>query len=284
MVATISSSVASSPSAATGSEMISVARGPMAWTPSISPYFASATTLINPSCSPRIVALLFARNGNFPVLTSIPASRACCSVRPMQPICGSQYVQAGQRFLSNGCTSFPAMRQLRQSRDNVTDRVHERLRRFQVRVHMHIPTLDLRFRLLKAQILSQWPAPNADEDLFGRNRLRFCVLVLEADRRTFGILLHRFNFSACFDSDSLFLKRLLKLGGDLFVFQWNNPRQHFENRDFAPEGSENRGELDAHGSGAHHNKRFRNRIELQDFAIRQNCASVNFDARQRPRV
>ena len=69
MVNIISSTVASSSIAVTASAISSVAWGPMICTPSISPYFASATTLTKPSCELMIDALEFAENGNFPTFT-----------------------------------------------------------------------------------------------------------------------------------------------------------------------------------------------------------------------
>src|ERR1700678_1642387 len=81
---------ASTAIAATGPEIISVASGPIACTPKISPYFSSVTSLMKPSCWPKMVALLLPRNGNFPTFTLNPASRACFSVSPIEPICGSQ--------------------------------------------------------------------------------------------------------------------------------------------------------------------------------------------------
>jgi hypothetical protein len=66
--------------AATASAISSKAEGPMIWTPRISPYFSSATTLTNPSCWPMMVALLFATNGNLPTLTLRPCAFACASV------------------------------------------------------------------------------------------------------------------------------------------------------------------------------------------------------------
>ena len=69
MVNIISSTVASSSSAVTHSAMISVACGPMMWTPRISPYFASATTFTKPSCASRMVALELPTKGNLPTFT-----------------------------------------------------------------------------------------------------------------------------------------------------------------------------------------------------------------------
>ncbi len=89
MVNIISSTVASSSSAVTASAMISVAYGPMMWTPSISPYFASVTTLMKPSCASTMVALELPTNGNLPTFTWKPFSLACASVRPTLAICGS---------------------------------------------------------------------------------------------------------------------------------------------------------------------------------------------------
>ena len=43
--------------------------GPMMWTPRISPYFASETTLMKPSCASRMVALELPTKGNLPTLT-----------------------------------------------------------------------------------------------------------------------------------------------------------------------------------------------------------------------
>ena len=39
---------------------------------------------------PRMEALLLADEREFPIFTAWPASRACRSVRPIEPICGSQ--------------------------------------------------------------------------------------------------------------------------------------------------------------------------------------------------
>src|SRR5262249_28243349 len=57
MVNIRSSAVASSSMAATASEISSVADGPMMCTPRISPYCASDTTLMKPSCEPTMEAL-----------------------------------------------------------------------------------------------------------------------------------------------------------------------------------------------------------------------------------
>src|ERR1700722_18395325 len=93
MVNIISSTVASSSSAVTASAMISVAYGPMMWTPRISPYFASLTTFTKPSWASRMVALELPTNGNLPTFTWKPFSFAAASVRPTLAICGSVYVQ-----------------------------------------------------------------------------------------------------------------------------------------------------------------------------------------------
>src|SRR5258706_15277589 len=86
----ISSMVPSRCRTAAASARISVASGPMMWMPSTSPYFSSETTLMKPPWLPRMVALLLPTKGNLPVFTAWPASRACFSVKPMEPICGSQ--------------------------------------------------------------------------------------------------------------------------------------------------------------------------------------------------
>ena len=69
MVNIISSTVASSSIAVTHSAMSSVACGPMMWTPRISPYLASETTLTKPSCESTMVALELPTKGNLPTLT-----------------------------------------------------------------------------------------------------------------------------------------------------------------------------------------------------------------------
>src|SRR5581483_11044845 len=69
MVNIISSTVASSSMAVTASATSSVACGPMMCTPSTSPYFASATTLMNPSCELTMDAFEFAEKGNLPTFT-----------------------------------------------------------------------------------------------------------------------------------------------------------------------------------------------------------------------
>ena len=89
MVCISVSTVASASIASTPSLISSKASGPMMWTPRISPYFSSATIFTNPSCRPRIEALLSAAKGNLPILTLYPCARACASVSPTLPMPGS---------------------------------------------------------------------------------------------------------------------------------------------------------------------------------------------------
>ncbi len=97
-----------------------------------------------------IVALLLPRNGNLPVLTSKPASRACFSVRPMEPICGSQYVACGAalavkrlHFLAchaadgDDALHGSGMRELRKPRDDIADGIKAGLVGFKKRVCVH---------------------------------------------------------------------------------------------------------------------------------------------------
>ena len=86
----MSSTVASSCSAVTGSARISVASGPMMCTPSnlaalfFRHHFDEALVVVEDG------GLAVAQERKFADLHVVPASRACRSVSPMEPICGSQ--------------------------------------------------------------------------------------------------------------------------------------------------------------------------------------------------
>ena len=59
--------------------------------------------------------------------------------------------------------------------------------------------------------------------------------------------------------------------GDLFIFNWYQARQHFENRDFAAERTINRSELHAHSPGPYDDQRLGNFLERQDFDVGENA-------------
>ena len=106
-------------------------------TPRISPYFSSATTLTKPSCWPRMVALLLARNGNFPTLTLYPSARACASVKPDAADAGLGVGAAGDAIAVDGSGRLAGnvrdrhhpfrrrdVRQLRRAGDDIADGVN----------------------------------------------------------------------------------------------------------------------------------------------------------------
>ena len=74
--------MASSFLAITSSAISSVACEPIRWAPRSSPYLASKTSLTKPSVSSDARARPLNWNGNLPMRTSWPASRAAFSVRP----------------------------------------------------------------------------------------------------------------------------------------------------------------------------------------------------------
>ena len=69
--------------------------GPIMCPPNNSPYFASNTSLTNPSLWPEALALPDAENGNLPTLISCPASLACASVMPTLAPRGSSRCSRG---------------------------------------------------------------------------------------------------------------------------------------------------------------------------------------------
>ena len=97
----------------------------------------------------------------------------------------------------------------------------------------------------------------------------------------FGRLFHGFDLRAGFDANAFFLEGFLQFGRNFFVLERHDARQGFENRHFRAERPENRRELDAHGARAHDHQRFRNRRQLQNFAIGQNHLPVDLHARKR---
>ena len=78
----MSSALARSSIATTASAIISAARGPIMWTPSISSVLSSAMTFTNPSVSMLARALPLALKGKFPTLYFFPCSFNCSSVNP----------------------------------------------------------------------------------------------------------------------------------------------------------------------------------------------------------
>src|SRR5204863_3206432 len=63
--------------------------------------------------------------------------------------------------------------------------------------------------------------------------------------------------------------------GDLFIFNWYQARQHFENRDFAAERTINRSELHAHSPGPYDDQRLGNFLERQDFDVVKKRSSAS---------
>ena len=70
---------------------------------------------------------------------------------------------------------------------------------------------------------------------------------------------------------------------DLLVFDGNQPRQHFDNRDLGPEAVEDRRELHAHRARADDRHRFRNAGPFQDFDVCQNGCGVRLETGQHAR-
>ena len=154
---------------------------------------------MKPSCWPRIVALLLPRNGNFPVFTWKPASRACFSVRPMEPICGSQYVAVGAALAVEGLYFFSGhaaygddsfhgggVRQLRQAGNDIADGVEMRLVGFEEGVGVNEAALEFGLRFFQADIFGERAAADGDQNFFGADGLRFpgFVFVRRPSRRS----------------------------------------------------------------------------------------------------
>ena len=129
----------------------------MMWTPRISPYFSSATTLTNPSCVPRMVALLFASERKLADLHFV-ARRArlrfgqahAADARLGVSAPGNAVAIDGRgrlaRHVRHRDHALPRghMRQLRRSRHHVADGVNPGLAGLLVLVHLDEAAIELR--------------------------------------------------------------------------------------------------------------------------------------------
>ena len=112
--------------------------------------------------------------------------------------------------------------------------------------------------------------PIGDQHLLGFDLL---LLAVDGDRdRDAGLgLLDLVDLGAGMEVDAALAIDARQLLGDFFVFDRDEPRQHFDDRHLAVKRTVDRGELHAHRAGADDHQRLRNLFQAQDFDVGQDA-------------
>src|ERR1700733_7853813 len=207
---------------------------------------------------------------------------AICGGRAAQPVEGL-HVFSGHAADGDDSLHRRGVRQLRQSGDDIADGVEIRFGGFHVGIGMDESALDFGPRFFEPAIFSERAASDGDQDFFGRQVLRFSGLVLESDGRALRIFFYGLDFSSRFDADAFFLEGFFELRRNFLVFQRHDSPQRLEDRHFRTESAIDRCEFHSDRTGADDPQRFRNRGQLQNFAVTQDAAGIKLDAGQRTR-
>ncbi len=81
------------------------------------------------------------------------------------------------------------------------------------------------------------------------------------------------HLGAGVEGDAAFAIDPRQLFGDFFIFNWNQPGQHFDESDFGAEGTEDGSEFDAHRSCANNHQRFGNLLERENLDVGQDAVA-----------
>ena len=109
--------------------------------------------------------------------------------------------------------------------------------------------------------------PTAIKNFFGADGLRFSGFVFVNDRRAVCVFLHGLDFGFEFNFHALLHQGFVQFGGNFLVFERNDARERFEERDLGAERVEDGGELDAYSAAAHYDHGFRDLLQAENFAV-----------------
>ena len=151
-------------------------------------------------------------------------------------------------------------------RYDVADRIDSGLGGFHPAVGFDEAAIGLDVRLLESDVVGARFAAYGDQNFIG-----FDLLWLAIYRKGHGDsglrLLDLLDLGSGMKIDAALAIHAGQFLGDVFVFDGNQPRQHFENGDFGVEGAEDRGELHAYGAGADNHQGFRNFFQTENLDV-----------------
>ena len=127
--------------------------------------------------------------------------------------------------------------------------------------------LELGFGFFEADIFGEGAAADGDQNFFCADGLRFSGFVFVNDRGAVCVFLHGLDFGFEFDFHARLDEGFVKFGGNFLVFQGNDARECFEERDVGAERAEDGGEFDAYRAAAYHDHGFRDLLQAENFAI-----------------
>src|SRR4051812_22501816 len=158
--------------------------------------------------------------------------------------------------------------QLRRSEDDVADGVHSGLGSLHPAIGFDETAIGLDFCPLQTEVLGAGFASDGNQDFLGLDFLRFAIDAKNYVHACLA-LLDLVDLRAGVESDAALTIDACQFLGNFLVFDGNKPRQHFDERDFRAEGTEDRGELDANGSSADYDQGLRDFLQRQDLNVGQ---------------
>src|SRR5207247_4367399 len=111
--------------------------------------------------------------------------------------------------------------------------------------------LDAQLLQADAFVVLRLPA-NTHQHAFGRELLLVAIGAGHAGHHLRIAALDRLEAGVGHDLDAALGERLVQLGANLLVLNWDNPRQRLDDGDLAAERAIGRGELDPDRAGADH--------------------------------
>ena len=124
-----------------------------------------------------------------------------------------------------------------------------------VRVHLHVPALQLEPDRLDAEPVGDRASTRGDQQVVGGDRLRLAVGALRLERHALALHLRPGDLRADQRGDALLLERAREFRRHRLVFDRHQPREQLDDGDLAAEAVEDRRELDADGAAAHDDDR-----------------------------
>ena len=127
----------------------------------------------------------------------------------------------------------------------------------------HEPTIEGDAQLIEADVCSVGTSACRHQHLFNGVLFDFALLCLKGDLDPTVFDLSAFELRLRVDFDSLFGENAFQFLRDFFVFERNDARQHFDERDFRAEAAVDGGELHTDGAATDDQHRFRNVFQVK---------------------
>src|SRR5580704_1332300 len=166
--------------------------------------------------------------------------------------------------------------------DNVPDGADARLAGAEHRVDGDHPTLDGDARALDADVLDIGRPAHCDEQDLGLEALLLAVLTRDGHRDAALIALDRAEVEAVAGQtrDAPSLELAPEFGADGDILERDQARQHLDDGHLGATAAIQRSELDAHRSGAEHDRRGGNPVDEERLVAGEDAGAVGRDARQ----